>query len=70
MSNADILNAIKDLFSRFSSLKGNIKKNSEDIKENLEGMDHLMKSTVDKEQAENRQISEQEMKIEEAERYS
>ena len=40
------------------------------IKENVEGMDRQMKLTVDKVQAVNRRISEQETKIEEAERYS
>ena len=40
------------------------------IKENVEGMDHQIKSSVDKVQAVNRRISEQDIKIEEAERYS
>lgn len=73
MSNSDILKAIKELACRFTSLEHNIKKNTADIvtiKDNVEGMDHQMKIVNDKVHAVNRRISEQELKIEETERYS
>lgn len=73
VSNADILNAIKELSSKFSSLETKINQNSADIcifKDNIEGMDHQMKTAFDKVNAVNRRVSEQERKIVEAERYT
>lgn len=51
MSNPDILKAIQELTSRSTSLEQNISKNTADIlsiKENVEGMDHWMKTTNEK----------------------
>lgn len=71
--NKDILKAIQELASRFISLKQKISKNTADIRvinENVEGLEHLIKTTNDKVHAVNQRLSEQDMKIEEAEYYS
>lgn len=73
VSNSDILKAIQDLASRFTSLERNINQNTADIKviqENMEGLDFMTKTTSDKVQGINLRLSEQDKKIEEAERYS
>ncbi|KAL7373280.1 hypothetical protein ABVT39_002870 [Epinephelus coioides] len=51
VSNADILNAIKELSSKFSSLETTINQYPADIgiiKDNIEGIDHQMKTAFDK----------------------
>ncbi len=73
VSNADILNAIKELSSKFSSLEAKINKNSADIgtiKDNIGEMDHSMKATFVAVNAVNQRISKLESKTEDAERYS
>lgn len=73
VSNADILKAIQELACRFTSLEQQINRNTADIvtiKENVEGIDHQTKVTDVKVQAVSRRISEQDVRIEEAERYS
>lgn len=73
VSNSDILHAINELASRFSSLEKKITKNSADIKnikEHVEGLDFQTKSTDDKVQAMDLRLSTQRTKIEDTERYS
>lgn len=73
VSNADILKAVQHLTSRFISLEQKISQNAEDIvaiKENIEGIEHMAKTNNDKMQVMSRRLSEQDKKIEDAERYS
>lgn len=72
VSNADILNAIHHLTSRFISLEQKISQNTEEIvaiKENIEGIEHMAKTNNDKMHVMSRRLSEQDEKIKEAERY-
>ena len=69
VSNADILKAIQELTSRFTSLEQKLNENSTDIVE-VEWINFQIKTTNEKVNAMNRRISEQEMKIEERERYT
>lgn len=73
VSNADILKAVQHLTSRFISLEQKISQNTEEIvaiKKNIEGIEHEAKTNNDKMQVMSCRISEQDEKIEEAERYS
>lgn len=73
MSNADILRAIQELTSRFTSLELKISKDTIDmvsIKENVEGIELQVKSTKDNMHAMDQRISGQETKSGDAECYS
>lgn len=66
VSNSDILHAINELANRFSSLEKKITKKLADIKvikEHVEGLEFQTKTTDDKVQAMDLQLSEQRTKI-------
>lgn len=72
VSNADILRAIQELTSRFTSFEQKISKNTTDIvsKESLKCIELKVKSNNDKLHAMDRRISGQKLKSEDAEHYS